>query len=111
MLSFSCAAPQILLTADVHTFMEGLGNLRVHFNQKVSLLSELFISNFYFSPDPLAEALPYDCIDNIDQPLPRNLVHVPVFREVVINLWRLPCLRENADNVQRLILRDIEHLD
>ena len=91
--------------------MEGLGNLRVHFNQKVSLLSELFISNFYFSPDPLAEALPYDCIDNIDQPLPRNLVHVPVFREVVINLWRLPCLRENADNVQRLILRDIEHLD
>ena len=74
-------------------------------------MSELFISNFYFSLDPLAKALPYNCIDDIDQPLARNFVHVSVFREVVINLWRLPRLRKNTDNVQRLILRDVEHLD
>ena len=98
-------------TADVHAAVESLGNLGVHLDQEILLPSQVFVASCDLILDPGAEGLSDDRVGHVDEPLPRHLVHVAVFRKVVADLWGFPGALEYALNAEVLVLRDVEHLD
>lgn len=99
------------LTADVHAAVEGPGNLRIHIDQEVLLFGELLVSISNLRLDPGAEWFADDGVGDVDEPLPRDLMHVTVFREVVIDQRDLPGLIKDPSDAKILVLWSVEDLD
>ena len=92
------------LTGDVHRVVEGFGNFRVHLDEELLLLGKLLVPRDYFSLHPFGEWLAYHSVNDVDQPLARDLVHVAVFWEVAGNKRVLFCPLKDANNTETLIL-------
>ena len=101
----------IRLTADVHRVMKGSCDFRIHVDEQVLLFGKLVVAGCNLCFDPGAELLTNDGVGDIDEPLPWDLVHVTIFRKVVVNKGDLPGSLEDASNAEILVLRSVEDLD
>ena len=91
--------------------MESSGNLRIHFDKKILLLGQVFVALTDLILDPGSEGLSSHGIDDVDEPLTWDLVHIPVFRKVRGDFGVLPGLFQDPNNVEVLILGTVEVLD
>ena len=99
------------LTADVDTTVECLRNLRVHLNEELLLLGELFVTTCNLILHPGFEWCTQNGIRDIDQPLAGNFMHVPVIWKIVTDPWVLLGCLEYTLNTQVLILWHIHDFD
>ena len=91
--------------------MEGLGNLRVHLDEELLLLRQLFVASRDLVLDPAAEGGTENGVGDVDQPLARHLVHVAVLGEVVVDSWVLSGSLEDAFDAEVLVLWNVEDLN
>ena len=99
------------LTGDVHRVVEGFGDFGVHLYEELLLLGKLIVPVDYFSLHPFSKWLAYHSVNDVDQPLAGDLVHVAVFWEVTGDERILICPLKNANNVESLILWAIQLFD
>ena len=99
------------LTTDVNTAVKSFGNLGIHVDQEVLLLGKLLVAIGNLRFDPGTEWFTNDGVDDVDEPLPWDLMHVTVFREVIIDQGNLPSLLKDANYVEIFVLRSVENLD
>ena len=97
-------------TAYVHTVVEGLCYLWIHFDKQILFFSKILISFDYSCVDPITERFPHYCICDVDEPLAWNLVYIPVIWKILRHFFILPCYFKDARNVKILILRNVEYL-
>ena len=69
------------------------------------------IAVFDFALHPASKRFTKDGIGDIDEPLARHLVHITVFREVVVDSRVLPCLCKDTFDAEVLILGAVQILD
>ena len=101
----------VLLTADTDRTVEGRRDLRVHLDHQVLLHGQVLIAAEDLLADPRSDGLAHDRVCDVDEPLPRHLVHVPIVWEEVADLRRFPGLREDAHDIEVIVLRAEEELD
>ena len=63
---------QRILTADVHTLVEGCLYLGVHGDVELLLLGKIIISFLNLVLDPLSKRITYDSVKDFDDPLSRK---------------------------------------
>ena len=91
--------------------MEGLGDIWIHLDEELLLLCQLLVADGNFISSPGAEWLPQDGVGDVDEPLTRNLVHVAVLRQIVVDPGVLSCLLEDALDAEGLVVGHVEDLD
>ena len=94
----------IELTTNVHAVVKSSGDRRIHVDQQVLLLGQLVVAGGDLRLDPGAELLTDDGVGDVDEPLPWDLVHVTVFREVVVDQGDLPGFLKDPSDAKILIL-------
>ena len=65
--------------------MEGFGYLWIELYDQVVLGSDSAIAFFNYLRDPFAEIIADDCVNHIDDPLPRQLAMVALVRHMATN--------------------------
>ena len=99
-----------VLTADVRRAAERGGNVRVKVDHEVPLLGKPFVTVLDLLRDPLPKVVAAEGIDDVDNPLPRQFVHVSLFWQVKSELIRpLAVLKDGVDG-QGLVHGHVEML-
>ena len=91
--------------------MKGFGNLWIHLNEELLLLRKVIIPIGDFSIHPFGKRLAYYSVSDVNQPLARDLMKVPVFRQVAWEERIELCSLKNASNAEVFILWTIQLLD
>ena len=86
------------LTADIERASESCSDFWVKFDHEILIFSELIIAILNFLGHPLPEVVTYDRVDDIDKPLPRNFMQVPIIRQILLNLRNLFTIFEDGFN-------------
>ena len=92
-----------VLTADVRRVPECGSDIRVQIDHEVTLLSQLFITVFDLLRDPLPEAVAAEGVDDIDDPLPRQLMHILLFWQVQPELFIALTVPKDGVDSQSLV--------
>ena len=74
------------LTTNVERIFEGFCYLRIKFNYQVVLWSNSAISFSDHIRDPLPEIITDNCVNDIDNPLSRELPNITLIRHMMTNL-------------------------
>ena len=92
-----------VLTADIRRAAERGGNVRVKVDHEVPLLGKPFVTVLDLLRDPLPKVVAAEGIDDVDDPLPRQLGHVSLFRQVTLELLRTLAELKDGGDGQRLV--------
>ena len=74
------------LTTNVERIFEGFCYLRIKFNDQVVLGSNSAISISDYIGNPLPEVITDNCVNDIDNPLSRELANITLIRHMMTNL-------------------------
>ena len=99
------------LTADVAAGVEGLGDLGIHLDEHLPPLGQLLVARGDLLPHPLEEGFADYTINDIKQPLARDLVDVPVVHEVGLHLGVLAAVLEDPLDGERLVEGSVAEFD
>jgi len=76
---------KVILTADGLALSEDLGDLRVHVDHEVLLGLDLVVALLHLRLDPLGERWSDDRVDHVGDVLPRQLLHLLLDGEVLVD--------------------------
>ena len=99
-----------VLTADVRRAAERGGDVRVQVDHEVPLLGKLVVAVLHLLRDPLPEVVAAQGIDDVDDPLPRQLGHVSLVGQVQSELLRLSAVLKDGLDGERLVHGHVEML-
>ena len=91
--------------------MEGFDDFGVEVEDEVLLLREFHVPVRHCFRDPVCERSPDDCVRDVNDPLPRYLVHVSLVGQVLKYALILTSLLENIVDRKPFVLRTRQELD
>ena len=88
-----------ILTADVSRVAKCGGNVRIKVDHEITLFGKPVVAVFDLLRDPLPEVVTAEGIDDIDDPLPRQFMHISLFWQVKLEVVRtLAVLKDRGDS-------------
>ena len=100
-----------MVGADVDGGVEGTGDFWVHVDEQILFGGQVIVALLDARLDPIVEGLPNDGEVDVDQPLPVNLVHVPILRQVLGDSAVLSALLDDALDGEGAVAGHLQHLD
>ena len=92
-----------VLTADIRRVAERGSNIRVEIDHEITLLGQPFITVFHLLRDPLPEAVAAEGVDDIDDPLPWQLMHILLFWQVQLERFIALTVPKDGVDSQSLV--------
>ena len=92
-----------ILTADIDGAAKSCSYLRVELDHEVALLRDLLVAILDLLGDPRTELVANDGVDQVDDPLPRQLGHVSLVWQVLLDLPELAAVLEDRRDAERLV--------
>ena len=99
-----------ILTADVSRVAKCGGNVGIKVDHEITLFSKPIVAVFDLLRDPLPEVVTAEGIDDIDHPLPRQLMHISLFWQVKLELVRTLAVLKDRGDGQRFVHGHVQML-
>ena len=99
-----------ILTADVSRVAKCGGNVRIKVDHEITLFGKPIVAVFDLLRDPLPEVVTAEGIDDIDDPLPWQLIHISLFWQVKLELVRTLAVLKDRGDGQRFVHGHVQML-